>query len=88
MPESSDLHRPHGKTRDRSLVLVLVGTMLLMPPLAGIALIDGRLFGMPIPLLYVFVVWGLLIAGTAWLSRRLDQGAAGAAPPPTSEGEP
>ena len=73
MKDRSDLHRPLGKTRDRSLVLVLVGTVLLMPPLASIAVVDGRLLGLPIPLLYVFVVWAILIAGTAWLSRRLDR---------------
>lgn len=67
----ADPQRSQRKTRDRSMVLVLIGTVLLMPPIARIFLIDGTLGGIPVPLLYVFAVWSLLIAGTAWLSRAL-----------------
>lgn len=45
--------------------------VLLMPPFVGIALVDGNIFGIPIPLLYVFVVWTLLIIGAATLARPL-----------------
>lgn len=88
MAERGDLQRAHGKVRDRSLVLVLVGSALLSPPLAGIAVIDGRLFGVPVPLLYVFVVWGVLIAGTAWLSRLLNQGGGSEGTAPMGDAEP
>lgn len=82
MTERADSHRSHRKIRDRSMVLVLVGTLLLMPPLAGIMLIDGKIGGIPVPLLAIFAVWGALIAGAAALSRRLREAdTAGAAPP-------
>lgn len=65
--------------RDRSIALLLVGTLLLLPPFAGIFLVDGRIAGIPIPLAYVLAVWALLIAGAAILSSTLrdsDQAAA------------
>ena len=42
-----------------------------MPPLAAIALVDGKVGGVPVPLLYVFSVWAILIAGAAALARPL-----------------
>lgn len=58
--------RPHHlfqrKARDRSLALLLGGIVFLMPPVAGIFRIDGSLFGIPIVLLYVFLIWLLLVA--------------------------
>ena len=45
-----------------------------MPPLAGIFEIEARIFGLPATLLYLFVVWAVLIVGTALLSRRLGRG--------------
>ena len=60
------------KARDRSIALVVAGTVLLMPPLAGVSLVDGSVFGMPIPLVYVSVVWAALIAVAAALARPLQ----------------
>lgn len=59
------------KIRDRSLALLLVGTILLTPPVAGISLIDGKLAGIPVSLLYIFCVWAFLIFGAALLARPL-----------------
>jgi len=59
------------KTRDQSLALVLIGAVLLMPPVVSVCLIDGRLFGIPAPLVYMFTVWSLLVVGAALLSRSL-----------------
>ena len=56
------------------MVLLVVGTVLLMPPVAGIFLIDGMLGGLPIPLLYVFAVWTGLILCTAVLAPLLRDG--------------
>lgn len=42
-----------------------------MPPLAGISLIDEKIAGLPITLIYIFLVWALLIAGAAFLAGRL-----------------
>lgn len=49
------------KARDRSLAVLLGGIVFFMPPVAGIFRIDGSVFGIPIVLLYVFLVWMLLI---------------------------
>ena len=61
----------HRKIRDRSIALVFAGLLFLLPPIAGVSLIDERVLGLPMPLVYVFLVWGLLIAGAALLSRPL-----------------
>ena len=60
------------KARDRSIALVVAGTALLMPPLVGVSLVDGTIAGMPIPLVYVSVVWAALIAVAAVLARPLQ----------------
>lgn len=60
------------KARDRSIALVVVGTALLMPPLAGVSLAGGTIAGMPTPLVYVSVVWAALIAAAAALARPLQ----------------
>ena len=59
------------KLRDRSIALLLVGTILLLPPVAGISHVDSKIGGIPVSLLYVFVVWAFLIAGAAALARPL-----------------
>ena len=57
-----------------------------MPPVAGISLIDGNIGGVPIPLLYVFVVWLALIVGAAAQSRSLQD--TGDAIPAADDAEP
>ena len=71
--ESSDSNRPLSdrKTKDRTLVLLLVGCLLLTPPLAGIFQLDIRFLGVPFTGFYLFTVWAGLIAGAAVLSRRM-----------------
>jgi len=68
------LQRSQRKARDRSVVLLILGILFLMPPFGAIFLLDGTVAGLPVPLFYVFVVWLVLIAGTAWLSRVLSEG--------------
>ena len=53
------------------MALLLAGIMVLLPPIAGISLVDAKVGGLPITLIYVFVVWALLIAGAAALVRPL-----------------
>ena len=65
--------RRHRKARDRSLVLLLVGLILLMPPVAGVFQLDAALDGLPATLIFVFAVWALLIAGAAALAGPLSQ---------------
>lgn len=63
--------RRNRKTRDRAFIVLLLGIVLLMPPLAGIFQIDARIYGIPATLLYLFVVWACLIIATAVLARAL-----------------
>lgn len=59
------------KTRDRALVLVLSGLLLLMPPLAHVSQAEARIGGLPLALVYLFVVWAALIVGARLLARPL-----------------
>ena len=61
----------HRKARDRALILPLVGLILLTPPIAGIFQLDAKIAGMPFTGVYLFLVWAILIAGAAMLSRQL-----------------
>ena len=72
MTDSAELGLARRKARDRSIALVVAGTALLMPPLAGVSLVDGTIAGMPIPLVYVSVVWAGLIAVAAAIARPLQ----------------
>jgi len=76
-PDSDERYRPPSdrKDSDRSFILTLVGALLLTPPLAGIFQLDIRILGIPFTGIYLFLVWAVLIAGTALLSRRLRHGA-------------
>lgn len=69
--DRAELQLSRRKVRDRSIALALVGTVLLMPPIVGISLVDDSIGGIPAPLLYVFVVWLALIMGAAALARPL-----------------
>ena len=73
--EERDPSRPLSdrKTNDQSLVLLLVGCLLLIPPLAGIFQLDIRVLGIPFTGFYLFAVWGGLIAGAAVLSWRIQK---------------
>lgn len=63
--------RQGRKARDAALLLPLVGFIALMPPVAGVFAIEGTLFGVPVVLLYVFLVWGVLIALAVRVARAL-----------------
>ncbi len=86
MRDRSDPHLGQRKIRDRSIVLLLIGSVLLLPPVAGVSLIDIKLAGVPFALIYIFAVWALLIAGAALLARPLQSSdrSDGAERPPES----
>jgi len=71
MNDRADQDLRHRKTRDRALILPLVGLILLTPPVAGVFQLDAKIAGVPFTAIYLFAVWALLIAGAAALSRRL-----------------
>lgn len=66
-------HLRHRRIRDQSLVLLIAGVVLFMPPAADIFRLDGHIAGVPATLAYLFVVWAGLIAGALILSRRLRE---------------
>ena len=68
MSERTDPHASRRKTRDRAIALLLAGILLLLPPVAGVSLIEAKPGGLPFPLLYVFAVWAALIAGALMLA--------------------
>ena len=59
------------RVRDRSIILLLFGLALLISPMASIFEIDAKLGGIPFTLIYLFVVWAILVAGCAYLSKSL-----------------
>jgi len=69
--DRAELQLKRRKARDRSLVLLLVGAFLLLPPGAVLFQLDVWVFGAPFTLVYLFFVWACLIAGAALLARRL-----------------
>jgi len=71
MAERDIVETKGRRARDRSAVLLFIGVVLMLPPLAGIGLSDKLLFGIPVTLLYVFVVWAGLIVGGAVLAKPL-----------------
>ena len=69
------------KTRDRAIVLPLIGLALFVPPVAAIFQLDARIAGLPLTAVYLFGVWAALIIGAALLSRELRDELDRAAPP-------
>lgn len=60
------------KARDIAIVIPVVCTFLIMPPLVHIASDAGSIFGIPAIVVYLFGIWMVAVALTAWNSRRLD----------------
>ena len=54
-----------------ALFLTLLGSLMLLPPLASVFQIQRRFFGIPTELIYLFACWIALIATAWWLSKRL-----------------
>jgi hypothetical protein len=54
-----------------ALFLTLLGSLVLLPPLASVFQIQRRFFGVPTELIYLFACWIALIATAWWLSKRL-----------------
>lgn len=61
------------KVQDGALLLPIVGMVLLMPPAVQVFTIDGTIFGIPIPVAYVFGVWLALIVVAAFAATRLSR---------------
>lgn len=60
-----------GKLISAALFFGILGTMLFMPPLVLLFNVRARLLGVPAEVIYLFAVWIVLVAGTAWFAYRL-----------------
>jgi hypothetical protein len=56
-----------------ALFLTLLGSMLILPPLAVLFQLQHRFVGVPAEVIYLFVCWAALVAGAYWLGRRLPR---------------
>ena len=74
MKDTRDSLSSRRKVRDRSIVHLLTGIVLLLPPIVGVAHVDAKLAGVPVPLLYVFGVWTALIVVALLLAGPLSRG--------------
>ncbi|MEM9371202.1 MAG: hypothetical protein AAGA26_08590 [Pseudomonadota bacterium] len=61
------------KARDGALILPLVGLLFLAPPFANMFAVDGRIFGIPSLVAYIFFVWGALILCARAMARYLER---------------
>lgn len=60
-----------GKLISAALFFGILGTMLFMPPLVLLFNVRARPLGVPVEVIYLFAVWVVLVAGTAWFAYRL-----------------
>jgi hypothetical protein len=71
-----------GRVRDRrtqtfATLAPLLGVFLLMPPFIQVFAGAGAIFGVPAIVVYIFGVWGALIAAAGLIARRLSRPPAG-----------
>lgn len=71
MAGNSDLQLSRRKTRDKSVALLIVGVILLMPPIVRTSLFEGSILGIPYTVFYMFTVWAMLIVCAALIAPRL-----------------
>lgn len=64
-----------------ALFFTLFGVIAVLPPLVLLFRFDGRVMGVPVETVYIFVLWFVLVVGARWFSRVLpeDEAAAGKA---------
>jgi hypothetical protein len=67
-----------SRLRDAAVVVPLLGLFAWMPPMIGLFAGSGRLFGIPLIVVWLFGNWLALIAAAMWFSRRLDPDGDGA----------
>jgi fatty acid desaturase len=60
------------RRQDVALMLPILGIVLLASPIAAIFLGGGLVFGLPVPILYIFGVWIFLILLARRMARHLS----------------
>lgn len=71
---------PSQALRERTLFLLAIGFVLVMPPLVLVADRAAYVFDVPVFYAYIFTAWAGLIAAGALLALRATRG--GVEPPP------
>jgi hypothetical protein len=70
-----------GKLESAALLLTVAGVLLIMPPLAQLFQWQRRFFGVPIEVIYLFLVWAGMVVGARALARRMPH----ETPPPADD---
>lgn len=72
--------KPAPRVQQAAVVVPLAALLLFMPPFISLFAAPVDVFGIPLVVLYLFGVWGALVALTWWLARRLATGGDSAPP--------
>ncbi|MEM7496945.1 MAG: hypothetical protein AAF371_03005 [Pseudomonadota bacterium] len=57
------------RLRDAAMALPFAGLLLLASPLVLVFAVDGRVFGVPVVVAYIFLAWAALIAAARAVGR-------------------
>lgn len=68
IPARTDKRR---RWQDAAFVIPAFAALLLMPPILNLFTIRKLFFGVPLEVVYLFVIWTALVVGAILLSRRL-----------------
>ncbi len=60
------------KIKDAAFILPLLGAFLLVSPVITVFSTDGSLFGLPLPIVYIFGVWLLLVLAARRMAHLLS----------------
>ena len=73
MPERQRGPEGREKREDLAFIIPAAGLILLMPLVANLFVVRILVFGVPLEVVYLFLVWSLLVAGAVglafWLPR-------------------
>lgn len=62
------------RRKPRLIALTVLGALLFNFPLLSLFASGEAPFGLPLPVVYLFGAWGLLIALIAWVQERGERG--------------
>jgi hypothetical protein len=69
-----------GKLESAALLLTIAGVLLIMPPLVQLFQWQTRFFGVPIEVIYLFLIWAAMVIGARGLAQRMPPD-----PPPPAD---
>ncbi|MEL6774463.1 MAG: hypothetical protein AAFP23_06855 [Pseudomonadota bacterium] len=69
MSRTPEPERAARRWHDAAMGLPMAGIVLLLSPFAQVFAVEGRVFGIPVQVAYVFGAWGLLILIARFVAR-------------------